>query len=143
MGYTNRTNIKKPVIVVGRVGALCGNVHLIKPPAWVTDNALIIDDIKCYFFEYILLLLEIINLNRLSNQNAQPLVTGGMIKTQHAILPSIEEQKNIVKYCSVWTTKIDKMIAKVQESIAKLREYRTALISAAVTGKIDVRKEVA
>ena len=35
------------------------------------------------------------------------------------------------------------MIAKVREAIEKLREYRTALISAAVTGKIDVREEVA
>ncbi len=34
------------------------------------------------------------------------------------------------------------MIEKVGNSIKLLREYRTALISAAVTGKIDVRKEV-
>jgi type I restriction enzyme S subunit len=36
----------------------------------------------------------------------------------------------------------DLLIGKVQDSIDLLREYRTALISAAVTGKIDVRKEV-
>ena len=39
------------------------------------------------------------------------------------------------------TAKIDMLISKVGESISMLREYRTALISAAVTGKIDVRKE--
>ena len=39
--------------------------------------------------------------------------------------------------------KIDGLIAKIQESIDKLKEYRTALISAAVTGKIDVREEAA
>jgi len=33
--------------------------------------------------------------------------------------------------------------SKVREGIEKLKEYRTALISAAVTGKIDVREEVA
>jgi len=37
----------------------------------------------------------------------------------------------------------DAMAAKNREVIEKLQEYRTALISAAVTGKIDVREEVA
>jgi len=41
------------------------------------------------------------------------------------------------------TSKIDALIAKVTEAIEKLKEYRTALISAAVTGKINVREEVA
>jgi len=40
-------------------------------------------------------------------------------------------------------TKIDVLVKKVNEHIEALREYRTALISAAVTGKIDVREEVA
>jgi hypothetical protein len=37
---------------------------------------------------------------------------------------------------------IDTLSTKIRESISKLREYRTALISAAVTGKIDVREGV-
>ncbi len=38
------------------------------------------------------------------------------------------------------TAKIDQMAAKVEKVLARLQEYRTALITAAVTGKIDVRK---
>ena len=41
------------------------------------------------------------------------------------------------------TANIDALITKVREAIDHLKEYRTALISAAVTGKIDVRKEAA
>jgi hypothetical protein len=52
-------------------------------------------------------------------------------------------QTAIAGFLDLKTTKIDALIAKVRESIAKLREYRTALISAAVTGKIDVRIQVA
>jgi pantothenate kinase len=40
------------------------------------------------------------------------------------------------------TAKIDALIAKVQEAIERLKEYCTALISVAATGKIDVREEV-
>lgn len=57
--------------------------------------------------------------------------------------PSLDEQCAIAAFLDRETARIDALIKKVEESIAKLREYRIALISAAVTGKIDVRKEVA
>ena len=59
------------------------------------------------------------------------------------IPPDMDEQKHIVDYIHAETAKIDGLIKQTQASIATLREYRTALISAAVTGKIDVRGEVA
>jgi type I restriction enzyme S subunit len=56
---------------------------------------------------------------------------------------SLDEQHSIADFLDRETAQIDLMTSKIEESITKLREYRTALISAAVTGKIDVRKEVA
>lgn len=56
-------------------------------------------------------------------------------------IPPIDEQMRIVAYIDKDTEQIDALSIKLTDSIAKLREYRTALISAAVTGKIDVRKE--
>jgi type I restriction enzyme S subunit len=58
-------------------------------------------------------------------------------------IPSLPEQTDITAYIATSTAKIDALIAKIREGIEKLKEYRTALISAAVTGKIDVRNEVA
>jgi len=54
-------------------------------------------------------------------------------------LPSLSEQRAITELLDRETTRIDALTAKVQEAIERLKEYRTALISAAVTGKIDVR----
>lgn len=51
------------------------------------------------------------------------------------------EDNLIANYLDNKTSKIDALISKIQEAIEKLQEYRTALISAAVTGKIDVRNE--
>ena len=56
------------------------------------------------------------------------------------VLPPIEEQTQIVEYLDGKTARIDRMIELNQQTIDKLKEYRTALITAAVTGKIDVRK---
>ena len=59
------------------------------------------------------------------------------------LLPVVpmDEQVAIAKYLDRETAAVSALIAKVQQAIDKLREYRTALISAAVTGKIDVSSE--
>lgn len=57
-------------------------------------------------------------------------------------IPSFDEQRAIAAFLDSETARIDTLIEKINNSIDLLREYRTALISAAVTGKIDVRKEV-
>jgi type I restriction enzyme S subunit len=60
-------------------------------------------------------------------------------------LPSIPtgEQRAIAAFLDRETARIDALVAKVRDAIERLKELRTALISAAVTGKIDVREEVA
>jgi type I restriction enzyme S subunit len=57
------------------------------------------------------------------------------------VLPR-QEQRAIAAFLDRETAKIDALVAKVREAIERLKEYRTALISAAVTGKIDVREAV-
>ncbi|MBN2561935.1 MAG: restriction endonuclease subunit S [Phycisphaerae bacterium] len=64
------------------------------------------------------------------------------IKAFPALLPPVGEQEAIIQNVSKNTSQIDALISKVEESAATLREHRSALISAAVTGKIDVRGEV-
>jgi restriction endonuclease S subunit len=56
------------------------------------------------------------------------------------LLPPLPEQQAIAQFLDEQTAKIDTLIAKTRTSIDYLKEYRTALISAAVTGKIDVRE---
>jgi|688.fasta_scaffold01927_7 type I restriction enzyme S subunit len=56
--------------------------------------------------------------------------------------PSMVEQERIVSYLDAEAAKINVLIGKVLDAITKLGELRAALISAAVTGKIDVREEV-
>ena len=55
-------------------------------------------------------------------------------------LPPIAEQRAIADYLDRETAKIDALVGKVREAIDRLKELRTALIAAAVTGKFDVRE---
>jgi type I restriction enzyme S subunit len=56
------------------------------------------------------------------------------------LLPPTPEQVQIIDHLDLETRKHDEIVVKAQRSIALMREHRTALISAAVTGKIDVRE---
>ena len=58
-------------------------------------------------------------------------------------IPPLEEQYIIASHIAHETHKLDVLISRIREGIENLKEYRTALISAAVTGKIDVRRETA
>jgi type I restriction enzyme S subunit len=64
------------------------------------------------------------------------------LKKLKIVLPPIEEQKTISAFIDRETTRIDTLIDKTTRSIDLLKERRSALITAAVTGKIDVRGQV-
>ena len=56
-----------------------------------------------------------------------------------SLVPPLSEQAEIVKHIEGVATKMDRLIDKAKTAIQTIQERRTALISAAVTGKIDVR----
>lgn len=142
MGYCNQFNYMHAVICVGRVGEKCGNVHLIKEKSWITDNSLVLDlNNANMHLNYIYYQLTSRNLNSLRNQTTQPLITGTMLKNEYLTFPGYAEQKQIVSYLNSETQKIDDLVTLEQKKIDLLKEYRQALISETVTGKIKIGKE--
>ena len=71
--------------------------------------------------------------------SAQPGIYLGTLANLPIALPPVAEQKEIAAYVTQKTESIAALRSKVEQAITKLRERRTALISAAVTGQIDVR----
>ncbi len=55
-------------------------------------------------------------------------------------VPPNHEQRDIVAFLNEETAKVDGLTGEVETAVARLQEYRTALITAAVTGKVDVRE---
>ena len=66
-------------------------------------------------------------------------ITCSEISAFPVILPPLEEQDLIVGYVAERKSKFDRLIREAYSAIELIQERRTALISAAVTGKIDVR----
>jgi len=71
-----------------------------------------------------------------------PHVNVGTIRNYRLSKPPLPEQRAIADFLDRETAKIDALTAKVEAAIEHLQEYRAALITAAVTGKIDVRGAV-
>ncbi len=69
-------------------------------------------------------------------------ITCEQIGAMRIPLPPLPEQAAIAAYLDVETAKLDALLGKVEAAVERLQEYRTALITAAVTGKIEVTKVV-
>ena len=72
---------------------------------------------------------------------AQVNISVPIVQNALVYIPPPEEQRAITTFLDSETAKIDALIATIRQAIHHLKEFRTALISAAVTGKIDVREE--
>lgn len=91
--------------------------------------------------KYLLFVLKAMNQHLQSLQTGSTIVTIGMPEVRGLIcpLPTTAEQVAIAAHIDSVTAKIDQMLANAETAIARLTEYRSALITAATTGKIDVR----
>lgn len=89
---------EEPRLVVGRVGAYCGAVHVTTPYAWVTDNALIAtilrDDLNLNYLEPA---LTIANLNQYAGVSGQPSISGGKIGKVRIPIPPIRLQQQFAE----------------------------------------------
>ena len=79
---------------------------------------------------------------KLANLNVVAIINSQSQKTIPMPLPPLPEQQTIADYLDQETARIDNLVGRINQAIEKLQEYRSALITAAVTGKIDVRQHV-
>lgn len=138
MGYCDNYNVEDDSIIIGRVGALCGNVRLTNERKWISDNALILKLHNNNNYTYISDILEIADLNKLNSSNAQPLITGTKVLNFNIPIAPYAEQQGICEFIKLIKTKHSESEKLLEEQINRLKEYKTTLINSAVTGKIKV-----
>ena len=98
VGHYSSNNVDSGTLLIGRVGALCGNTHITKSPAWVTDNALICAfDSSKIRIDYLRIVIDNLELRQKSNSTAQPVITGKIIYPSLIPLPPYSEQYRIIQ----------------------------------------------
>jgi len=136
-GSHTHSLIDRPTIVVGRVGAHCGNVHLTAGAAWVTDNAIYARDIDPRIDpRFALLVLRQSNLNARSGGTGQPYVNQDTLNNVQFQLPPLAEQFEIihrVRTASLW---LDRIAAEQSAASRLLSTLDQAALARAFRGEL-------
>lgn len=137
-GYYHEFNREGNHILIGRQGALCGNVNLVRGKFWATEHAIVVENKNFIEVSYFYYLLQAMNLNQYSQTAAQPGLAVGQINNLKTILPPIIEQRQIATFLDEKTAHIDRLIQNKESMIEKLEAYKKSLIYEYVTGKKEV-----
>ena len=138
-GYYHDFNTEGDRVLIGRQGALCGNINYASGKFWATEHAVVCHPIKQYNVMWLGSLLEIMNLNQYSIASAQPGLSVDRIKQLEIPLPPFEEQEKIGSIIEKKDSDIKRTISELQSQIEDLRLYKSSIITEAVTGKVDLR----
>lgn len=137
-GVHNAANLDGTNIVIGRVGAKCGNVHLLQGPVWLTDNAFRVSETKLNFDpEFLAMILRRADLGSTANQAAQPVISYKTIKpvmlsfpTQQSAQSAIVAKANEVQRM---TTRLETQYSK---NLADVEDLRQSLLQKAFSGEL-------
>ncbi len=138
-GFTDKYTHDGNYVVIGRQGALCGNVHYASGRFWASEHAVVATPRVEFEVHWFGEMIRAMNLNQYSVTAAQPGLSMEFVGNLRTVLPPPNEQREIASYLLNWTKRIDELDAEARKAIGLLQERRSALISAAVTGQIDVR----
>ena len=138
MGYSKQYNQSVDSIVVGRVGALCGNVHLAKAPFFVTDNAMVVSLKEAVSLDWLVFALRDLRLRELSQSSAQPVITSTKVSRQRVSRPSFSRQSQIADSILNEASEVNALIADSINLRDLLIRRRSVLISDVVTGRKQV-----
>ena len=123
-GYTSSYNHEGSYVLIGRQGALCGNVRSVYGKTYITEHAIAVagnEKSNTNFLHYLFLKM---NLGQYSDQSAQPgLAVNKLLKLKVA-LPIISEQTKIAKLLSL----LDERIATQSKIIEDLKKLKSAII---------------
>lgn len=132
-GYTNRFTHHGQLVLIGRQGALCGNVNYASGKFWASEHAIVTSPKVSYDTTWLGELMRAMNLNQYSLSAAQPGLSADFIRNLTIPVPPPEEQNHIGRFLCDETGKTDVLIAEQQRLIELLKEKRQAIISHAVT----------
>ena len=138
-GYYSQYNHDGDYALIGRQGALCGNVNYGYGRFWATEHCVVCHP-KCnYILKWFGESLRAMNLNQYSLSSAQPGISVDRINNIKMLVPPIQEQQSIADYLDKKCSEIDQLIAIKQKKIEALNDYKKSLIYEYATGKKEVK----
>lgn len=136
-GYCAAFTHEGAYALVGRQGALCGNINYADGKFWASEHAVVVSPYVPTTVRWLGELLRAMNLGQYSISSAQPGLAVERIIDLFLPVPPESERQIIAVYMDRETARIDALIEKKSRFIELLREKRQALITHAVTRGLD------
>ena len=134
-GYTDRYTNEGRHVLIGRQGALCGNINYASGRFYASEHAIVVYPLHDEDVTWLGESMRACDFNRYSQTAAQPGIAVNNIKNIIFPYPSQQEQKQIAAYLDHKCATIDTSISNAQHQIDLLQEYKQSLITEVVTGK--------
>ena len=128
-GYSNNYTHEGNYILIGRQGALCGNINYVEGKNYISEHAIAVQTNEN--MQWLKYKLENWNLNRFSESSAQPGLSVEKLVRYKLSVPTLKEQNKIAEILSLWDTAIAKQTALIEHLTLRKR----GLMQQLLTGK--------
>jgi len=136
VGYHNCNNLEGEILVIGRVGANCGNIHYFSGRLWITDNTIGLipkTEINLKFFLY---QLKNRKLNKMSAGTGQPYISGKTLSELIILTTDIATQNKIVYDIEQNFSLLEHAEKTVASMFLKLDLLYSSILKQAFEGKL-------
>lgn len=138
-GYTSAYTHCGRHVLIGRQGALCGNINYASGCFWASEHAVVAAINTETDVTWLGELLRSMNLNQYSQSAAQPGLGVDVIANLEIPVPPLRVQREIADYIDRETTRLDAVVGTKERVLGLLAEKRRAIVTRAVTRGIDPR----
>ncbi len=136
-GYTNKNTHEGFYVLIGRQGALCGNINRVYGKTFISEHAIAVDANETSDTEWIAQKLAFINLNRLSESSAQPGLAVNKLLKLKLHLPTLPEQQKISSFLS----SVDEKLSQLTRKKELLAQYKKGVMQQLFSGKLRFKDE--
>lgn len=132
-GYVKDANCSGDKVLIGRQGALCGNVCFVSGEFYATEHAVVVSSDNNVDMRFLFHLLLKLNLNQYKTAGAQPGLSVSKLETVKVQIPSIEYQRRVSKVLDLFSRYIDNLEdglpAEISARQKQYEYYRDQLLS--------------
>ena len=114
-GYVNNLSHQGEYVIIGRQGALCGNVQRVKGNFYATEHAVVVTVSDLIDVDWAYHMLSFMNLNQYASKSAQPGLAVGKLEQLEIPVPNLSEQKRVAKILD----KLDTITHSITEGLPK------------------------
>ena len=124
-GYTKSFTHKGKYSLIGRQGALCGNITLADGQFHATEHAVVVTPEKKVDTDWLFYTLVFLNLNQYATGQAQPGLSVANLEKVKLRIPKLESEQQIIAFC---LSSLDELITAQSEKIKLLQQHKKGLM---------------